>query len=149
MEPKNAFGIQKLTPHDGEQVMCTGVAFAFSGMGNYIKKADPNLIWIPKVWNLQHTEPSTHITTHTHHTHITTHTHHHPHTLAHTRSRHTQTHWPPPHTSTAPTPPPNVTNDRKPFCTHLLQLTATDQSLSFVTLVNWWSLEKIHQLTTT
>ena len=46
-----------------------------------------------------------------------------------------------------------VTNDGFPLCTHLLQLMATDQSGSFVTLVNSWfflaSLEKIHELTTT
>ena len=46
-----------------------------------------------------------------------------------------------------------VTNDDYPLCTYLLQLTPTDQSQSFVTLVNSWffltSLEKIYELTTT
>ncbi len=48
---------------------------------------------------------------------------------------------------------PLVTNDDYPLCTYLLQLTPTDQSQSFVTLVNSWfflaSLEKIYELTTT
>ena len=46
----------------------------------------------------------------------------------------------------------HVTNDDYPLCTYLLQLTPTDQSQSFVTLVNSWfflaSLEKIYELTT-
>ena len=35
-----------------------------------------------------------------------------------------------------------VANDDYPLCTYLLQLTPTDQSQSFVTLVNWRGVSK-------
>ncbi len=46
------------------------------------------------------------------------------------------------------------TNHGFPFCTYLLQITPTDQSQSFITLVNSWffsgfARKKIHELTTT